>query len=293
MAIYSINDLEQLSGIKAHTLRIWEQRYGVIQPKRTPTNIRYYTDIELRKLLNISILNKNGFKISLIAKMSDVNISTEIEQLSKQQNDQETRIDTLAIAMVEMDEIKFEQIVAGSIERVGFEQTMTDIIFPFLEKISLLYFTGSVKPAQEHFITMLIRQKIITEINQIPLINAINAPKFLIFMPEGEKQELSLLYLHYLLKTKGLYVINIGQGITVTDVQVPYDLHEPAYLYTMFTEPHKLPVQQRVETLANTFPKATILLSGYQLLAKPIANPPKNVRILRNLAETTAFLEKI
>ncbi len=292
MATYSINDLEQLSGIKAHTLRIWEQRYGIIQPKRTPTNIRYYTDGELRKLLNISILNKHGFKISRIVEMSDTHISQEIEQLTKVRNDQETRIDTLAIAMVEMDEIKFEHIVAASIKKVGFDQTMQEIIFPFLEKISLLYFTGSVKPAQEHFITMLIRQKIIAEINNIELPKS-NATKFLIFMPEGEKQELSLLYLHYLIKSKGFYVINIGQNMTVNDVKVPYDLHTPLYIFSMFTEPHKQPIQQRIETLANTFPDATVLLSGYQVSIKPLANQPKNIRILRNLNETIAFLDKI
>ncbi len=292
MATYSINDLEQLSGIKAHTLRIWEQRYGIIQPKRTPTNIRYYTDGELRKLLNISILNKHGFKISRIVEISDTHISQEVEQLTKVRNDQETRIDTLAIAMVEMDEIKFENIVAGHIKKVGFDQTMQEIIFPFLEKISLLYLTGSVKPAQEHFITMLIRQKIIAEINDIELPKN-PLTKFLIFMPEGEKQELSLLYLHYLIKAKGIYVINIGQNMTVNDAKVPYDLHTPLYIFSMFTEPHKIPVQQRVENLANTFPEATILLSGYQIAIKPLANPPKNTRILRNLTETIAFLDKI
>jgi MerR family transcriptional regulator, light-induced transcriptional regulator len=192
-----------------------------------------------------------------------------------------------------MDEIKFEQIGAGSINRIGFDQTMTDIIFPFLEKISLLYFTGSVKPAQEHFITMLIRQKIIAELNSISLLNATSPHKFLIFMPEGEKQELSLLYLHYILKSKGYYVINIGQDISVNDAKVPYDMHLPRYIFTIFTEPHKQPVQQRVSILAETFPAATILLSGYQLLIKPLVEPPKNVCVLRNLSETVAFLEKL
>ena len=293
MAIYSINDLEQLSGIKAHTLRIWEQRYGIIQPQRSPTNIRYYSDGELRKLLNISILNKHGFKISRIAKMTDTAISLEVEQFSKIQNDQETRLDTLAIAMVEMDEMNFEQIVASSIKSVGFEATMTEIIFPFLEKISLLYFTGSVKAAQEHFITMLIRQKIIAELNTIPLVNPVSTSKFLIFLPEGEKQELSLLYLHYLLKSKGYYVINIGQNISINDVKIPYELHKPAYIFTLFTEPHKQSVQQRVEALAAAFPQATVLLSGYQIIAKTIVNPPQNTKILRNLSETIHFLEKL
>ena len=182
MTIYSINDLEKLSGIKAHTLRIWEQRYGIIAPQRTPTNIRYYTDVQLRRLLNISLLNKHGYKISRIANMSDNEINSSVAQISARDSTIETHIDTLAMAMIEMDESKFEQIVGASILDIGFEHTMLYVIFPFLDKINLLYLAGSIKPAQEHFITGLIRQKIIVAIEHIPLRAQDAAPKFLIFL---------------------------------------------------------------------------------------------------------------
>jgi MerR family transcriptional regulator, light-induced transcriptional regulator len=290
LAIYSINDLEKLSGIKAHTLRIWEQRYGIISPQRTPTNIRYYTDTELRRLLNISLLNKHGYKISRIADMSDTLIDTCVAQISQRDSTTETHIDTLAMAMIEMDELKFEQIVGTSISDTGFEHTMLDVIFPFLEKINLLYLTGAIKPAQEHFITALIRQKIIVAIDTIPLTTRVGALKFLIFLPEGERQELSLLYLHFLLKLHGFYVINIGGNLPIDDVKVAYELHQPQFVYTLFTEPHKVPTEQRVRAMATMFANSQLLLSGYQIINKPIAIT-ENIRILKTLVETTLFLK--
>lgn len=170
---------------------------------------------------------------------------------------------------------------------------MLHLIFPFLEKINLLYFTGSVKPAQEHFITFLMRQKLMAAINDVPLVATAAPTKFLIFLQEGEKQELSLLYLHYLLKLRQCYVINIGQNMSLSDVKVPYDLHQPAYIFTLFTDVNKLPLQQRVNQLAVSFPNTTILLSGYQLLTNTIDCTPQNVRLLRNLSETIAFLDNL
>ena len=220
MAIYSINDLEQLSGIKAHTLRIWEQRYGVVEPHRTATNIRYYTDSQLRRLLNISMLNKHGYKISKIAKMPEADMAVLIDDIAHKTPSAETYIDTLALAMVEMDEIRFEEVVGGNIQAYGFESTMETLIFPFLEKIHLLYLTGSIKPAQEHFMTNLIRQKIIAAIDAVPLSKCLNSPKFLIFLPEGDKQELIIAYLHYILKSKGFFVLNLGINLGAEDVKV-------------------------------------------------------------------------
>jgi MerR family transcriptional regulator, light-induced transcriptional regulator len=290
VTVYSINDLEQLSGIKAHTLRIWEQRYAVITPQRTATNIRYYTDKDLRKVLNISLLNKHGYKISKIAQMPEAEILEAIENIAKQPDGDDTRIDTLAMAMVEMDELRFEQIVGSSIKSNGFEKTLQDLIFPFLDKINLLYLTGSIKPAQEHFITNLIRQKIIAAIDAIPFSEHLNTSKFLIFLPDGERQELSLIYMHYVLKSRGIYVINLGFNLSVEDVVVAYDVHRPSYIYTMFNEPHKHAIQRRIDDYAAAFPTSTVLYSGYQMLTNYVTLP-KNAVVLRNLNETLMYLQ--
>ncbi len=292
MAIYSINDLEQLSGIKAHTLRVWEQRYGIIVPQRTPTNIRFYTDNELRKLLNISLLNKHGYKISRIVNMTDSDIVNAVEELARQHPEYDTHIDTLAISMVEMDEQKFEQIVGSRIFTNGFEATMIDTIFPFLDKINLLYLTGSIKPAQEHFVTILIRQKVIAAIDAIPLASRQNATKFLIFLPEGERQELTLLYLHYILKSRGFQVVNLGINLSTSDLEVGCELLSPHYIYTIFTEQHKQSVAQRVESICSICADIQVLLSGY-LLENQIFTLPANARVLRDLETTLAFLKNL
>ena len=167
---------------------------------------------------------------------------------------------------------------------------MQDLIFPFLDKINLLYLTGSIKPAQEHFITNLIRQKIIAAIDAIPFSEHLNTSKFLIFLPDGERQELSLIYMHYLLKSRGIYVINLGFNLSVEDVAVAYDMHRPAYIYTMFNEPHKHSIQRRIDDYAAAFPKSTVLYSGYQMLTNYVTLP-KNALVLRNLNETLMYLQ--
>ncbi|MFY7911452.1 MAG: MerR family transcriptional regulator, partial [Emticicia sp.] len=161
MSNYSIKDLEQLSGIKAHTLRIWEQRYNIINPKRTDTNIRTYDDNDLKLVLNIALLKDHDYKISEIAKLSLEELSKEVLAISDKQLNYPDQIHALTIAMIDIDEERFEKIMSTNILQFGFENTMINIIYPFLSRIGTLWVTGSIGPAQEHFITNLIRQKII------------------------------------------------------------------------------------------------------------------------------------
>ena len=166
MAVYSIKDLEKLSGIKAHTIRVWEQRYGLLEPKRTKTNIRYYQDEDLRFLLNVALLNKNGLKISKIAELEKEEVAEKVAAISEINFEYGTQLDALTLSMIEMDEYKFDRIINTNIDQLGFERTMLEIIYPFLDKLSVLWLTGSINPVQESFITYLIRQKIIAAIDR-------------------------------------------------------------------------------------------------------------------------------
>lgn len=288
MAVYSIKDLEQLSGIKAHTIRIWEKRYELIQPNRTQTNIRYYTDEDLRYLLNVGLLNRNGFKISKIAKMSDEEIAEKVADLSEVNSEHATQLDALTISMIEMDEYKFNRIVSTNIKQIGLEKTMLDVINPFLSKLTILWMTGSVNPAQVHFITCLIRQKIIVAIDQLPLKQNDDEPAFLLYLPEGEIQELILLFVHYLLKTRGNKVIYLGQNIPLDELQIPYKIHTPKYIYTILSPSFtKLPASNYMDALSNSFPQAEILLSGLQSTEGTAAN----IRILDTLDTTIQFFD--
>ncbi|MBK7475067.1 MAG: MerR family transcriptional regulator [Haliscomenobacter sp.] len=290
MAIYSIKDLENLSGIKAHTIRIWEQRYHIIEPKRTKTNIRFYQDEDLKFLLNVALLNKNGFKISKIADMDRLEVAEKVAAISEINFESDTQLDALTLAMIEMDEYKFDRIMTTNIAQIGFERTMLEVIYPFLDKLSILWLTGSINPVQENFMSYLIRQKLIVAIDKEPLPSGRDIRKFVIYLPEGERQELSLLFMHYLLKSRNNQVIYLGQDISLSDLKDACKIHRPHYLFTMITESFaKESVQTYVDRLAESFPDAIILLSGYQIAAQPVL-PPDNVRLLYSLDQTLSMV---
>jgi DNA-binding transcriptional MerR regulator len=292
MAVYSIKDLEKLSGIKAHTLRIWEQRYAIIVPKRTKTNIRYYTDEDLRSILNVTVLNKNGFKISKIAAMSAEERSHKVASLSEKSFEHDTQLDALTISMIEMDEYKFDRIISVNIQQLGFERTMIEVIHPFLDKLGLLWLTGSIHPVQENFMSYLIRQKIIVAIDNLPISLGRNTKKFLLYLPEGENQELSLLFMHYLLRSRNYQVIYIGQNMSIDDLRDAYQIHKPDFIYTMITETFtRQPISKYLDQLSYHFKDTKILVSGYQVIAQKFT-PNFNTIVLKNLQETIAFLEE-
>lgn len=272
---------------------MWEQRYDIVSPKRTQTNIRYYEDEDLKLLLNIALLNKNGIKISKIAKMDKDEIAEKVSAISEINFANATQLDALTISMIEMDEYKFDRIVSTNIEQVGFERTMLEVIYPFLEKLSVLWLTGSINPAQENFMSYLIRQKIIVAIDKEPLATGKHAKKFVIYLPEGEKQELSMLFMHYLLKSRRHQVIYIGQEMSLTDLKDTYDIQKPDYIFTMISETFtKEPVQNYVDKMAETFTESQVLLSGYQMVAQDV-KPGKNITILKSLHQMITFLDQL
>ncbi len=293
MAVYSISDLEQLCGIKAHTIRIWEQRYAILCPKRSKTNIRYYEDNDLKRLLNVAMLNKNGHKISNIAKMDEAEIAEKVGALSEINFEHHTQLDALTISMIEMDETKFDRIVRTNINQLGFEETMLTVIYPFLDKLSVLWLTGSIHPVQEHFMSNLIRQKILSAIDTLGLTKNKVAKTFMIFLPKGESQELSLLFLSYLLQSRGYKVIYLGQNITLNDLKDAIAIRKPDYLYTMITESYSnQSFATFVSDLEENFTDCKILISGYQVAAQSIKHSDR-VKPLVSLQETLTYLENL
>jgi DNA-binding transcriptional MerR regulator len=218
MAVYSIKELEKLSGIKAHTIRIWEKRYALIEPHRTNTNIRYYTDSELKKILNVAVLNRHGIKISSIARLSDLELREEILRVSTTSYSNDTLIDSMVLSMIDLDEYKLEAMIDKSINKIGFKSTVTDVLYPFLQKVGILWQSGDVYPAQEHFVSFLIRQKIIGATDRISSTFNQNGKKFLLLLPEGEWHEISLLFSQYLIREANHEVIYLGQSVPYSDV---------------------------------------------------------------------------
>ncbi len=291
MSTYSIKDLEQLSGIKAHTLRIWEQRYNLLDPKRTETNIRYYDDDDLKLILNVALLNDNGFKISKIASMSETDMREEVVKLTERSLTHDDQIHALTICMIEMDEERFDKVLSTNILKLGFEQTMLNIIYPFMSKIGVLWQTGAVNPAQEHFISNLVRQKLIVAIDG--QINVQGGKKFLLFLPEGELHEISILFASYIIKSQGHRVIYLGQSTPNDDLLSVYKLHEPEFLLTVITtSPSAEYAQDYIDALSERFSDATVLVTGYQVIGQDLSFP-SNVKCLNYIRDIKEYVEEV
>jgi DNA-binding transcriptional MerR regulator len=216
---YSISDLEKLTGIKAHTIRIWEKRYGVISPERTGTNIRFYTVKDLQKLLNITFLNKHGFKISAISAMSDAEVQLEVVRLSDMPGAEEGFLSNLLKASMELDEDSFERNLNGCILKMGFEQSFQEVIFPLLEKINLLWQIGKISACQERFVNNLVRHKLVVAIDGMVGHNHSTGEHYLLYLPVGQYDEINLLYANYLLRKAGHHVIYLGPSITIENLR--------------------------------------------------------------------------
>lgn len=284
MIKYSINDLEKITGIKAHTIRIWEKRYGVVVPERTQTNIRLYCDEDLKRLLNISTLNKHGFKISHIIGMNPGEINEKIIEISGSSSDYESQINSLVVAMIELDEDTFEKIISNGVIKLGFEKTVTHILYPFLEKIGVLWQIGTVNPAQEHFITNLIRQKLIIAIDGQAHSKANHAKTFMLYLPEGEMHELGLLFGAYILKKMGQKVIYLGQNVPLGDLLEINRIRNADFLMTFFIAANPIQeIEAYLKQVIEQLPDKKLIISGHQLKNR-FRNPhPANIKVVDSI----------
>ncbi|MEX0988614.1 MAG: MerR family transcriptional regulator [Bacteroidales bacterium] len=293
MAVYSIKELENLSGIKAHTIRIWEKRYNLIEPYRTTTNIRYYSDQELKKILNVAMLNRHGIKISNIARLSDRELKEEILRVSGSNPNLENTIDSLIVSMIDMDEVKFNAIVNKAVVKYGFTDAFLTIVYPFLEKVGILWMAGDVNPGQEHFVSNLIRQKIIAAIENFSHIFNPRAQKFLLFLPEGEWHEIGLLFALYLLKETGHEVIYLGQSVPYSDILATGSARPFDYILVSSVVPQQeFDFISYLKDLGGAFPDKKILY-----FAGCLNNGPdyfgKNYFQMKNFTDLQNYLKKL
>jgi DNA-binding transcriptional MerR regulator len=286
---YSIKDLERLSGIKAHTLRIWESRYGILNPERTSTNIRWYMTEDLRKILNISVLNNHGIKISKIAQFTEAEINENVRKLTDNVLDENEQITAMVLAMIELDEIRFEKIISTCILRLGFESCVEQIIFPFFKKIGVMWQTGSINPVQEHFISNLVRQKLIVALDGVTPNANVEPKTAVLFLPSNELHEMSLLYYAYKIKSRGHRVIYLGQSVPFEDLERTFDLRRPDFFLSIFTHDMKeINLNEYLSKMSKAFPDTTIYISGFQLMKRKI-QLPNNVHLFINPEEVNAL----
>lgn len=286
MSTFSIKDIETITGIKTHTLRVWEQRYNLIIPKRTDTNIRYYDDEDLRFILNVSILNNYGMKISEIAKMTHEKIREMVLVVSEKDSPHSAQIKALISAMFSLDEVAFNSILSSNILKMGLEDTVVQIVFPFLHQIGVLWMTDAIHPAHEHFITHLIRQKLHVAIDAQTGKPKSGGKKFLLFLPEGESHEIGLLFANYVLRNKGHEVVYLGQNLPHEDLAKVFDFYEPDYVFSSVTSAMDgQEVQSFIDKLSQNWPDTTIILSGYLILSNTALKFPANVMMIKDPSE--------
>lgn len=213
-SIFSIKDLENLSGIKAHTIRIWEKRYDVLQPMRTDSNIRYYDLAALQKLLNITLLHNYGYKISKISKLEDSELNKMIRGIITEKSAKNHALNAFKMAMMNFDQALFLNTYNQLLGEKSFREVFFEVFIPLMEELGFLWQTDTITPAHEHFITFLIKQKLLIQTEKVQLKEPENLEKtFVLYLPVNEIHELGLMYLNFEILDKGFKAIYLGESV--------------------------------------------------------------------------------
>jgi len=239
---FSIKNLENLSGIKAHTLRIWEKRYNLLEPERTDTNIRRYSLDSLKRLLNVTLLYNHGFKISKIASLNEEEIPELVRSVALKSNSEQVAINAFKLSMINFDYDLFDTNYNEILQHHDFQYVFLNVFMPLMRELGILWQTGAISPSHEHFITNLIKQKIHlqTEILQRKKPQRTDHPIFVIFLPENEIHELGVLYLNYLILNSGYRTIFLGQSLQTSSLETLYSYNSKFYFVSYLTvEPNK------------------------------------------------------
>lgn len=292
---FSIKDLEHLSGIKAHTIRIWEKRYNILTPERTDTNIRTYDIRNLQKILNVTFLNEHGYKISRIAKLSEEEITRMVKSVAATASRENRAINSFKISMINFDQQLFNKTYTGLQENRTFRQIFHEIFLPLLDEIGLLWQTDTINPVHEHFLVGLIKQKLYLNIAQLE--NEANYKDdddlYVLFLPENEIHDLGLLFLNYELNFSGRKTIYLGPSMPIKDMKYLLEIHPnpkflsyltiaPKDLQEFFTEfQTELCIKENIE----------LKLFGARIQALDPMKQPDNITIYKSITEFTTGLE--
>ncbi len=272
---FSISELEQFSGIKAHTIRVWEQRYNLFKPERTRSNIRFYTVCHIKRLLDIALLLKNGHRISKIVALEPLALEEKMNDLNEEAQNQDKTLNTLILCMLLSDIEKFQDELDECVHIFGIHETIGKVILPFLEKVELLSYKD--KNYETHFAVTSIRGKIILGIEKEKNKSG-NQPSALLFLPQGEHYDLMLLYMAYMLKRQGLRVLYLGTDISVENLKRIKEEKMPDFLYTYIPQKSKLKVCDYSIYLSKQLPGITLKTVTCEPAIKPTGI--KNVEII-------------
>jgi len=292
---FSIKDLENISGIKAHTIRIWEKRHGLLSPTRTNTNIRRYSLASLQKLLNITLLYNNGFKISRIASLEKDEISIMVREIALKSNSEQVAINAFKLSMVNFDSSLFDVTYEEILLQNDFEFVFINVFMPLMSELGILWQTNAISPSHEHFITNLIKQKvhIQTEFLQKDFIAKQNSNLFILFLPEDEIHDLGLLFLNYFILKNGYKTIFLGQSLQTESLETLINLTNDICFVTYLTvEPNKDDINFYIKDFNDRLLKSkssNLAILGPQQVHINTPKLPKNVKLFKSIR---AFQDK-
>ncbi len=291
MDSFTIKDLEHLTGIKAHTIRAWEQRYHFLTPGRTKSNIRFYDASELKMLLNVALLNKNGFRISKISKMSREEIREKVLELSHAQVCEDRFVNDMIKAMVDLDVTGFENIIDNYILTKGVNKTVLQLLFPFLEKTDILWATDCVDLARERVASNIIRQKLIVAIDG-SFSHSPRPARFLLFLPKGETHELGLLYVYYLLRSRGFEVIYLGGNMPLEQAAAILAQRKVDYVFMHLVKAVGND-KKFIDEMVTLFTRIPILISGAATERFAQLQLPRQIELITSLEATLQMINEL
>jgi MerR family transcriptional regulator, light-induced transcriptional regulator len=288
MQQFTIKEVEKLSGIKAHTLRIWEQRYSIIKPLRKPGNHRFYSNDDLKKLLKVVYLNQGGHKIGEIARLSAAELDNLIQPEKGPGRLKDASFLQMTEAIMDFDETRLFEIINHLEARLGFETSIRDVVFPLLNRIGTLWMTNKMMPGQEHFASHIITCKLLEAIDKLPTPSKQQKGRVMLFTPQGEQHEMGLLFIAYLLKRNGFGTVYLGIGPSIDTIKEYYEVHHPSHLFLFMTS--NLQEESPEDYLARLhpkFPKAEIVAAGPVI--KMMEHAPPNCLLLKTEENMITF----
>ena len=296
---FSIKNLENLSGIKAHTLRIWEKRYNLLEPERTDTNIRRYSLDSLKRLLNVTLLYNHGFKISKIASLNEDEIPELVRSIALKSNSEQVAINAFKLSMINFDYDLFDTNYNEILQHHDFQYVFLNVFMPLMRELGILWQTGAISPSHEHFITNLIKQKIHlqTETLQRKKPQRGDHPIFVIFLPENEIHELGVLYLNYLILNSGFRTIFLGQSLQTSSLETLYSYNSKFYFVSYLTvEPNKEEIMSFLTNFHQNLLEdrgSKLLLFGPQQIEIDTDKLPGQIELFRSVESFIAkYLEE-
>ena len=287
---FSIKDLENLSGIKAHTIRIWEKRYNLLSPERTQTNIRMYSLLSLQKLLNITLLYENGLKISKIAQLTNEEIPLKVRVIIDEKSIKNNMMNALKLSMINFDQNLFHNTYNQLLVDLSFREIFKDYFVPLLQELGYLWQTNTISTTHEHFITNFIKQKVYTNTEKVQRLEPVDPNKiFVLFLPENEVHELGILYLNYELNLRGYKSIYLGQSVPIENLE-PLLANDNFIEFVTYAtvEPSKEKIDKYIQRFKKKIlNKKTSRLSilGFQTQYIDLVNKPEQVGVYRGYKE--------